>query len=135
MREAQTAAAALHGSVTAVWGHIVGAAGGGPMTPANLHAGSRAANAAMGTVEHHLRTFIANIARWGVQGNYNVQYVAGVQFWSENLATQVLSAARSSEQPGGPPAADVLESIRGTLNFVRDPYNFGTFAELPRHRQ
>ncbi|HET7435885.1 MAG TPA: hypothetical protein VFN10_14350 [Thermoanaerobaculia bacterium] len=108
------------------------AAHGGPMTPNNLVAGTHAANAGMLTYENHLRTFLGNIARWNVRQNYNVQFVANVEYWSNNLAAQVTAAAENSRGQGALPAEDVLESIRRTFNFILDPYNFGTFAELLR---
>jgi hypothetical protein len=105
------------------------------MTPRNLVAGTRAANNDMLSWEQHLRVFLTNIARWGVQQNYNVQFVTNVEYWSNNLAVQVTSAAENCERQGMPPAEEVLEAIRGTFNFLLDPYNFGTFAELLRHRR
>lgn len=75
LREARTAADALNGTATATWGHIVNAAQGGAMTPHNLVAGTRNANNDMLSWEQHLRVFLANIARWGVQQNYNEQFV------------------------------------------------------------
>ena len=134
LREAQAAADALYKTATVTWGHMVNAAQGRVMTPQNLVAGTRAANNAMLSWEHQLRTFMTNIARWGVQPNYHVQFVADVQYWSHNLAAQVIAAAEACERQGVPPAEDVLESIRHTLNYILDPYNFGTFAELLRHR-
>ena len=71
----------------------------------------------------------------GVQQNYNVQFVTNVQYWSNNLAVQVTSAAENCERQGNPPAEDVLEAIRGTFNYILDPYNFGTYAELLRRRR
>ena len=132
LTEARTAANALHHTATVTWGHIVNAAPAGPMTAHHLVAGTRAANNDMLAWEQHLRVFLANIARWGVQQNYNVQFVTNVQYWSNNLAVQVISAAENCERQGVPPAEDVLKAIRGTFNFILDPYNFGTFAELVR---
>jgi len=135
LREARTAADALYRTATATWGHVVNAADGDAMTPRNLVAGTRAANNDMLSWEQHLRVFLTNIARWGVQQNYNVQFVTNVEYWSNNLAVQVTSAAENCERQGMPPAEEVLEAIRGTFNFLLDPYNFGTFAELLRHRR
>lgn len=130
LREARSAADALYKTTTATWMHIVGPAGGGVVDHANLVATTRGANALFSEIETHLRTFIANIDRWGVRQNYNVQFVVNVTYWSENLAEQVIGAAESANAQGQPPAGKIQEAIRGTLNFVRDPYNFGVFPEL-----
>ena len=135
LREARTAADTLHRTATATWLHIVSAANGGEMTPRNLVVGTRGANDDMLAWEQQLRVFLANIARWGVQQNYNVQFVINVQYWSDNLAVQVISAAENCERHGNPPAEEVLEAIRGTFSHLLDPYNFGTYEELSRHRR
>lgn len=136
LREARTAADALYATTTKTWTrlHLI-PAGGGALSHANLVASVRGANALLLEIETHLRTFLANIDRWGVRQNYNVQFVVNVTYWSDNLAEQVIGAAENASAQGQPPASDILEGTRGTLNFLRDPYNFGVFPELqPRPR-
>lgn len=136
LREARTAAEALYATTTNAWTRMHALpAGAGGMTPANLVAGAHGANALFSEIEQHLRTFLANIDRWGVRQNYNVQFVVNVTYWSDNLAEQVVVAAESAQAQGQPPANEVLEGVRGTLNFLRDPYNFGTFPELQPPRR
>ncbi len=114
---------------------MVGAGGGGAVNHVNLMAAAHGANALFLELETHLRTFIANIDRWGARQNYNLQFVVNVTYWSDNLAEQVVGAAASANAQGQPPASEVLEGIRGTLNFLRDPYNFGVFPELQPPRR
>jgi hypothetical protein len=135
LREARTAADALYKTTTTTWGHMLGAAGGGAVSYANLVASTHEANAMWATIEMHLRTFLANIDRWGVRQNYNAQFVVNVTYWSDNLAEQVIGAAENANAQRQPPAGEILEGIRGTLNFLRDPYNFGVFPELPPPRR
>lgn len=134
LREARTAADELYKATRATWMHVVGPAGGGAVSHANLAASVRGANEQFSEIEAHLRTFLANIDRWGVRQNYNVQFVVNVTYWSDNLAEQVIGAAENAAAQGQPPAGEIQEAIRGTLNFVRDPYNFGVFPELQPHR-
>lgn len=133
LREARTAADTLYESMTWAWGHLLASVpDDGPFTSHNLAAGVRAANDDMSALEGHLRTFLTNIDRWNVRRNYNVQFVVNVTYWSDNLASQAHAAADQSLRQGVP-AAEVLEAMRNTFNYLRDPYNFGTFAELLPH--
>ena len=130
MREARAAADALHKTATTSWLHLLGPAQGGPMNTINLTAGTQAANAEFLALEEHLRIFLRNIARWAMQHNYNPQFVADVTFWSNNLSREIGSAVENNRRYGQPPASDVVEGIRVTINYVRDPYNFGDYPEL-----
>lgn len=130
LREARVAADALYATTKATWGHLLGPDGRGPGDLVNLAATTRGANEQFGEIENHLRTFLANINRWGVQQNYNVQFVVNVTYWSDNLAAQAVGAAESAQAQGQPPVGEVMEAFRGTLNSFRDPYNFGVFPEL-----
>lgn len=132
LREARSAADDLYKTATLSWMHLLGPAQGGPVDHVNLFAGTQAANAEFLVLEQHLRTFLTNIARWGVQQNYNPQFVADVTFWSGGLSREIGAAVNRSRQQGVPPAGDVVESIRVTINYVRDPYNFGDYPELER---
>jgi hypothetical protein len=134
LREARSAADDLHKTATASWMHLLAPAQGGPMNIHNLVAGTQAANADFLALEQHLRTFLGNIARWSVQQNYNPQFLADVTFWSNNLSREIGSAVDNSRQQGVPAAGDLVESIRITINYVSDPYNFGDYPELPPHR-
>lgn len=135
LREARTAADALHQTATAGWLHVLAPAQGGAFNTENLVAGTQAANAAFLELEQHLRTFLTNIERWRVQQNYNPRFVADVTFWSGNLTAQIGIAVDEQRRRGVPPAAEVVEHIRVTINYVRDPYNFGVYPELPPRGQ
>ena len=135
LAEARAAADELHKSATSIWHHMHAPAQGGPTTIVNLAAGTQAANADLLALEQHLLTFLRNIARWGMQQNYNPQFVADVGFWGNNLAREIGSAVDNSRQHGVPPVGDLVEGIRVTINYVRDPYNFGDYPELPRPPQ
>ena len=128
--EARREADRLYGDITTTWVHIVDHSAGGHITGANLVAGTNAANTAMQAVEAGLTRFIGNVNRWGAAGNYNVTFIVNVTFWSTNLRSSAVNAAQESLHGRGNPD-DVAEAIRGTLEYVRDPYNFRTFAVLP----
>jgi hypothetical protein len=128
--EARREADRLYGDITTCWGHIVGHSAGGHITAANLMAGTAAANTEMQAIEAGLTRFLSNVNRWGAAGNYNPTFIVNVTFWSTNLRTSAVNAAQESVRGRGNPD-DVAEAIRGTLEYVKDPYNFRTFAPLP----
>jgi hypothetical protein len=130
LAEARREADRLYGDITTSWGHIVGHSAGGHITAANLVAGTAAGNTEWLAIEAGLTRFLANVNRWGATGNYNPTFIVNITFWSTNLRTSAANAAQESVRGRGNPD-DVAEAIRGTLEYVKDPYNFRTFAPLP----
>jgi hypothetical protein len=133
LAEAKGEANRLYRNVTALWGHLTNTPNGGPMTAANLVAGVNNPNTQTRLIEIQgdLARVRPNLVRWGALKDYNPQFVNNVVFWSVNLQSEI---TRAANKPGGRSPTEVLELIRGTLNFVIDPYNFEVFVKLTPYR-
>jgi len=127
--EAKREADRLYGDITTGWGHIVAHSAGGHITSSNLVAGTNAANTEWLAIEAGLTRFTGNVNRWGAAGNYNPTFIVNITFWSTNLRTSLITAAQDTQRGRGNPD-EVAEALRGTLEYVKDPYNFRTFAPL-----
>lgn len=132
---AKVRAARIYLNITDGWGHIIGAANGGPITAENLYTGVQAASSQLHTVEMELRGFRRQLVEWGALPNFQAQFVNDVDFWGLNLFLEIMKTVNATGRTGRPPAAVSLDMIRETLNYVRDIYNFGIYAPLLPYRR
>lgn len=147
LNPAQTAVAKLKGDALyehlhMSWSHITGAAQGGPTTMENLAAGVQGANNQLSSVENALKEALRAIIEWGAARDYKARYLEDVGYWSINLRIEIRVAVSTSRPArntlrlsGKRTPDDILEDIRGTLNYVRDPYHLEYFRPLPGYRK
>lgn len=132
--QAQIKGTEIYQNITASWGHLVNAQHGGPALAANLTPGLEAARPNLRLVELELTQFRPNLIRWNALQNYKPEFVKNVDFWGKHLINESVAAVARCGKPGQPSAAEVLDMIRETLNFVRDIYHFETYVPLPPYR-